>query len=794
MDVTRTKTSAHSPKGAWNSDPYGQEPYQQSLEEEQEKRDEQLSAFVSKLEAEAKRRVDRRVPIEQRWLADLRQYHGQYSPEVLKILDKKNGSKVFMNLTRAKTNRFISKMWDLLFPTDDRNWGIGPTPVPELAAQAEERAKLLDDARETFAAKEAELRELERLQKEPEAAAVADEMAEIKGLMELAERASSDISERITLARKQADMMADEIEDQLKESAYQAANRDMLEDAAKIGSGVLKGPVLGERYRQRWSLVTVDGEPMRVLEVDNSQRVPEAQRVDPWNFFPDPDYQKVEDGDGVMQRELMSAKHLRRLAKLPDYRKDAIREILREEPRDVAPSYLAELTRLSSEDSTHTQKQYHVWEYTGAIDHTDIKIIVEALGGEDEMQGLIDEGEVDPLAEMHVKIWFCQGKILKLALHPLDSNETIYSVFCPEKDETSPFGFGIPYLLRDSQSVLNASWRKLMDNSGFAVGPQIVADKGAVEPANGEWELSASKVWYWKSNDLSAGSNRPPFATFDIPSHITELQAMIEMARKELDEIVDIASGSQESEAGPMSRMSGVGIALLLNASNVVYRRAVKNYDDDVTVPMIRRYYHWNMQFSDKEHIKGDYEVDARGSSVLLVREMVAQNLIAIATAFGDHPRFGDWLKDKAIMDALFRAIAIPAKEIVRSEREYSAHMEDKAKQKDPKLVAIEENSKQKELDRELSRYQTQAKVAIEEMASDSRIRVAEMAFEEAMLELAEKTNMDMERVRAEMQKAREKIRSDREIERGRMASKERALATEVAMAQRTGKSAGGSV
>ncbi len=92
---------------------------------------ERMSAFVARLSDDADRRVKKRYAIEQRWIEDLQQYHGIYDRDVLAKIKNTGGSRVFINLTATKTDALEARLWDLLFPTDDRNWGVTPTPVPE---------------------------------------------------------------------------------------------------------------------------------------------------------------------------------------------------------------------------------------------------------------------------------------------------------------------------------------------------------------------------------------------------------------------------------------------------------------------------------------------------------------------------------------------------------------------------------------------------------------------------------------------------------------------------------------
>ena len=91
-----------------------------------------LNVFASRLSRIASEQSGKRNEIETRWLKDLRQYHGEYDPEDESSLKRSGGSKIFVNITRNKTNAAEARLQDMLFPTDDRNWGISPTPVPQL--------------------------------------------------------------------------------------------------------------------------------------------------------------------------------------------------------------------------------------------------------------------------------------------------------------------------------------------------------------------------------------------------------------------------------------------------------------------------------------------------------------------------------------------------------------------------------------------------------------------------------------------------------------------------------------
>jgi hypothetical protein len=80
--------------------------------------------------------VAQRSLVDKRFIEDLKLYNGEYDEATAKALKDSGRSRVFMNLVRAKTDAGESQLVDLLFSTDDKNWGIEPTPKPALVSSA----------------------------------------------------------------------------------------------------------------------------------------------------------------------------------------------------------------------------------------------------------------------------------------------------------------------------------------------------------------------------------------------------------------------------------------------------------------------------------------------------------------------------------------------------------------------------------------------------------------------------------------------------------------------------------
>lgn len=684
--------------------------------------------LVSRLENEAISRVGKRALVEQRWIKDLEQLQGEYDADTKKKLDDADKSRLFINQTRPKTNSCAARLGDMLFPTDDRNWGIKPTPVPELTRTTQQIADAASKAAQE-ANKAIEQGNPQQAKQIVDAGnAIAKTRLELKANQDQAKTA--------------ADYMQDEIEDQLRESKYAQQARKVIEDACRVGTGIMKGPVAtNEHSRRSWS----KGEDGTYVLGFRDDARPAYYHVDYWSFFPDPDARTIEESESFFERHLMRPNKLRKLAKQPGFDADAIREILKEGATHALPNYLADLRGITGENQAPTERMYQVWEYRGPLAAEEMECLCRMLGKDDMLDAY---AEPDPLTEIQVVLWFCQGKVLKFGVHHMDSGEPIYSVYNLEKDDSSIWGYGTAYLMRDSQKALNAAWRMMMDNAGLSSGPQIEIDTDVTEPADGKWVLGPRKIWKRKSgvNPAAVG-----IRSINIDNHQTELANIIALAKQFIDDETSISTIAQ-GEQGAHTTQTAQGMAILMNAVNVIFRRFVKNFDDDMTVPNIRRLYDWNMQFSPKEHIKGDMEVDARGSSVLLVRELQSQNLLVLAN-FTAHPVIGQILKVVPVLRKLAQSMMISPDDIIKTDDELKAEAAKQPPQQDPEVMKLE------------------LQKAIAGAKNDTDLQIARLQNETERIKYASQNNLKLEQLRT--------LLTTKQMD---IDSSERKLATEIAV------------
>ena len=638
-------------------------------------------AFGTELQQRLQDNLRQRMTIERRWVADLRRYQGMVTDtERIEAADQ-GRSCIFVKYTRTKADAWAAQMNDMLFPADDRNWGIEPTPVPKLN-------------------KISQMVQSQTGEPTPEAARANQILAE---------------------ARSRAEAMEREIDDVLTECDYPAEGRRCIHYAAVLGTGILKGPQVetftNSKYRQ-----VEGGEWAGVIEEEER---PVARNVYPWDFVPDMSGRELRDCEYVFERHFMTRKQIRSLPK--SYDQNAIQKLLKLDATAThqtadAEGLYNELRALSGLDQNYRDRRYEVWEYHGPIS---IKVLQEA--------GIELDKDDESMPEVDGIVIFSGDIVLKVMLNPYDTEEWPYSVFVCEPDEACLFGYGIPHLCANSQDILNTAWRQMLDNGAMAVGEQVVVNKKAVAPADGTWTLKPKKVWL-AQGDAATMDVQKAFSSFSINSHQQEYQNVIQLAKSFMDEESGLPMIAQ-GEQGQVTPTLG-GMSMLMNAANAVRRAQVKEWDDNVTKPMIRRFYAWMMQFSPKSEIKGDMTIKARGTSALLVKEVQNQQVMALIQNFSQNPQLApafDWYEALKVLNA---SMSLGSTGILKQKEEYDqaiqqAQQAAQQQQGDPKLqmqMQIQQMKQEHEL--RLAQMKAEQTIQIEQMNSQQKAMMLQMQYE----------------------------------------------------------------
>jgi hypothetical protein len=609
-----------------------------AAEEAKRQQQQDMKSLMLRLQDKLDTVIKARRPIEQRWVDDLRQYDGSDRIRMSKqdaTSSASGNSTPRIHATRRATDQFEARAADMLFPTSDYAFDLRPTPDDEWQGATQQHPEF----------------GVQGVPQAPDATGVEEACRRMKRV----------------------------IFDQLADCKFSSSGRKMVRDAARVGCGVLVGPVNTIKVQRRFNGPQMT---MQVKEIP----VPAANYVDFWNFFPDmvPSADKAEYAFCL---NLMSRREVQDLKDFPSFDSEEIDELLESEPD------LGELRENLSYRNTNmnrvepTSDKYAVWRYTGTLTPKETDILTQqALSRRDSTSEDHDPDMADDMDAMNcaceddstvpmVDMWFSQTRVLKARIRPIDRDYRIpYYVFSPFPADDTMFGYGIPYMCRDSASVLDASWRITLWNASASCGAIIVTRAGKVEPRDRSWEMRGPKVMEVTDPDVELTGPGGAIDSILIPANIQDNLAMVDRAEAILrdESMMDDVGQPGGTEASPTAS----GLAMQMNAATILLKRAAACADDDLFTPLIQRMYWWNMLFNDRADIKGDFDVIPLGQSKQMVKDIQVQHLMAFMQMTAGNPKLAPYVNDYAAMKYWMGLAELPVDQLLNDKDKTDAAMQ----------------------------------------------------------------------------------------------------------------------
>lgn len=619
--------------------------------------------------------------VEERWRKANALYHGEETPDTSFVETLKSGpsakrsatpeanrSRVVVNIVRPKVDQAIARMCEILLPVDDRNWGIKATPVPENVKA------MLGDMRPT----------------------VDPETGQPTGLT--ADREAQHVTKH---ARDSANAMQDAIDDVLTECHYNAEQRDGISDGVRLGTMVILGPYPTRQTSKVWDNT---GGKSRMVVTDKI--VFGSCHSDPWDVWFDPAAGKNHQrGAGFWHRKLATKKELRQLVGLPGYDADAIRTILNNPPTRVRVAE-GRVTKYAAKEQA-----YELWTYHGDIEPDDMASASMNTG--------------DPLADVEFGVVMLVNDVVIGAIPSWIPDKSLpVDVWNWRESDDSPYGFGLPHEMDHQQRVVTSAWRRVMDNASSSIGSQIVF-MGGVAPVNGSMEATPNK--FWKVDPTKIDDVTKAFHIFDFPSHLQDLLAIAKTAMELADSetsMPQMLGGSEAGGGGGPAETLG-GMVIKYNNANAVLRMRVKLYDDNITVPHIGRHYDLQMMTNPDSKVKGDNEVDARGSTSLLEKDIQNQATVNLANVTSN-PRYQPYLDAKEELKMILKAFKVQPDSVMATDEQIKKNLSQPT-QPDPRIVSAQMTLEAKKLD--VQDAQQQRQVDMERQQADISIRTETMEY-----------------------------------------------------------------
>ena len=167
-------------------------------------------------------------------------------------------------------------------------------------------------------------------------------------------------------------------------------------------------------------------------------------------MYVDPYCTTLEDCDGLFRRHVLTRRQFRELANLPQFDGDMVRYLMKinKDGNHTEEDHEKTLRRIAGIQDQTESRRFEVLEYWGDID-----------GHALEEHGIEFDDDADKSEQYSACVWMCEGKILKVMLNPIAGYKIPYHIFPYERNPHQFWGVGVPRMMRDSQTTMNAAVR-----------------------------------------------------------------------------------------------------------------------------------------------------------------------------------------------------------------------------------------------------------------------------------------------------------------------------------------------
>jgi len=538
---------------------------------------------------------------ELRWAKSARQFLGIYDPDVEAAIGS-GRSRAYPKLTRVKCIAMLSRMMNLLFPSNESNWTVTSTPVPNLSEED------LNTVLETL-----------QVSLDP-SVPLEDKMVEL-AIQEFAKERSRNLEREIKdqLAEVGGSRMVD----------YVSLCRKVCMSGIIYGMGVLKGPFIRTQNQRTWERVqdaatgAVSVRPQTVVAFR-----PQFEFVPIWDYYPDMTAKYLHQMDGQFQRMVMARHQLRELADRDDFFGDVILKYLKEHPQGnyKRRTYESEIKAMGVQNAVNDQdgRKYEVLVWDGYIPAKDL-----AAAGEDIPEDKLSD-------QIEAIVWMVDGEVIKADMNPwvqldVDQRVNTYHHFIFEEEESTLTGNGLPNIMRDSAMAVAASARMVLDNASVVCGTNLEVNTDLIRMDQDVSSIHAYKIWYREG--VGNEASLPAVRSVQIDSHIGELLQVNELFRGFADTetfLSPLTGGDMSKEPSEPFR-TATGASMMKGDVALPFKDVVRNFDL-FTQSVISSLVAFNAQFNPKKTIRGDHQVIPLGATSLIAKEVRGMVLDNLAT------------------------------------------------------------------------------------------------------------------------------------------------------------------
>jgi hypothetical protein len=411
-----------------------------------------------------------------------------------------------------------------------------------------------------------------------------------------------------------SEAMTVEVEAQMKDLKYDDYIKQALHEGSIIGTGCVKGIIPTTRFDESWQkTVGIDGTTTWEL-VKTEYPAPEMGAPSVFNVYPDPYATRKEDMSGVFERHSLNRQQFVDLKNDKRFDSTKIDEILRESSLGNHTALWHESIRRTIAEITDTTanmaEQYDLLEYWG-----------QATGLVLQQAGM---SQADEIGVYWVNVWTCASKTLLCKIMPMKRQVIPYNFFIYEKVPHQFWGVSPARTGRSSQLIINGAWRSTLDGMAMASGPMSEVNVSMLREGQDPTKLRPWQTFVRDKGDPSY----PAVRWFQPEIPVAALMNILEAAKTTSDEETSMPAYSYGSDSPGINDNTASGTAMHLNQASLPIKLVVRNVEDGCITPVVQSLVDWNMQWSDKEEIKGNHKVTVNGGSTMIMKEQQVQQKI----------------------------------------------------------------------------------------------------------------------------------------------------------------------
>lgn len=527
-----------------------------------------------------------------RLLRNVRARRGEYESDKLSAIRDEGGSEVYAMLTSTKCRSAGSWIRDVLMGQGtEKPWTLTPSQTPVLSPDVIQN--IVQQA-------------VEPLQQAIEAGMPMSQGQAVQLLSGLRDAALEQVRDQ---ARSMAHRMECKMEDQLNEGGWLQAIDAFIDDITTFPAAIIKGPVVKNKPVLTWTK-GADGQNTPNVA---TQLTLEFERVDPFMIFPSPGATTIDDGY-LIEKHRLNRQSLLELIGVEGYDAPSIRMVLDEFGVGGLHEWLTNDTAQADAEGKST---------TSISVNPDSLIDALQFWGSVNGKMLIDWGfdkadVPDPTKEYHCEVWLINHYVIKAQMNYDPMHRKPYYKTSYEEIPGAWWGNSVADLVRDSQSVVNAAARAIVNNMGIASGPQVVVNVNRLPDGVDITQMRPWQIWQVKSDPL--GGNAPAIEFHQPDSRVGELMQVFEQWSALADEYSGIPRFMGGDASGNAGRTAS-GLSILMSNAGKSIKQVISNIDVAIFNPMLDRLYYYNMRYGTDPALKGDVNILARGANSLIAKD-----------------------------------------------------------------------------------------------------------------------------------------------------------------------------